>query len=92
MHTNTLMPSSTGQSCYCEQESQRTGTGGTRANAFAAAFLMPSSGIEWFLGLLEKGEPSRRYHTTYDVAGDQQIEALERPAPGSQEITYQDVA
>jgi len=63
-----------------------------RANAFAAAFLMPSSGIEWFLGLLEKGEPSRRYRTTYDVAGDQQIEAQERPAPGSQEITYQDVA
>ena len=53
---------------------------------------MPSSGIEWFLGLLEKGEPSRRYRTTYDVAGDQQIEAQERPAPGSQEITYQDVA
>ncbi len=63
-----------------------------RANAFAAAFLMPSAGIEWFLGLLEKGEPSRRYRTTYDVAGDQQMEAQERPAPGSQEISYQDVA
>lgn len=63
-----------------------------RANAFAAAFLMPAAGVEWFLALLEKGEPSRRHHTTYDVAGDRQIEALERPAPGSQEITYQDVA
>lgn len=63
-----------------------------RANAFAAAFLMPAAGIEWLLALLEKGEPSRRQHTTYDVAGDGQIEALERPAPGSQEITYQDVA
>jgi Zn-dependent peptidase ImmA (M78 family)/DNA-binding XRE family transcriptional regulator len=63
-----------------------------RANAFAAAFLMPTAGIEWFLGLLEKGEPSRRYRTTYDVAGDQQMEAQERPAPGSQNITFQDVA
>lgn len=63
-----------------------------RANAFAAAFLMPAAGIEWLLALLEKGEPSRRQHTTYDVAGDGGIEALERPAPGSQEITYQDVA
>ncbi len=63
-----------------------------RANAFAAAFLMPAPGIEWLLTLLEKGEPSRRQHTTYDVAGDRQIEALDRPAPGSQEITYQDVA
>lgn len=63
-----------------------------RANAFAAAFLMPAPGIDWLLGLLEKGEPSRRQHTTYDVAGDRQIEALDRPAPGSQEITYQDVA
>ena len=63
-----------------------------RANAFAAAFLMPSAGIEWFLGLLEKGEPSRRYRTTYDVAGDQQMEAQERQAPGSQEISYRDVA
>jgi Zn-dependent peptidase ImmA (M78 family)/transcriptional regulator with XRE-family HTH domain len=63
-----------------------------RANSFAAAFLMPSAGIEWFLGLLEKGEPSRRYRTTYDVAGDQQMEAQERQAPGSQEISYRDVA
>lgn len=63
-----------------------------RANAFAAAFLMPSEGVQWFLELLEKGGPSRRYRVTYDPAGDNATEAEERPSPRSQQITYQDVA
>ena len=62
-----------------------------RANAFAAAFLMPAEGVRWFLELLEKGGPSRRYRVTYTSAGDEPVEAEERPAPGSQQITYQDV-
>ncbi len=64
-----------------------------RANAFAAAFLMPADGVRWFLELLEKGGSSRRYRVTYTSAGneDEPAEAEERPVPGSQEITYQDV-
>ena len=64
-----------------------------RANAFAAAFLMPADGVRWFLDeVLEKGGPSRRYRVTYSSAGGAPDEAEERPAPGSQQITYHDVA
>ena len=64
-----------------------------RANAFAAAFLMPADGVRWFLeDVLDKGGPSRRYRVTYSSAGGEPAEAEERPAPGSQQITYQDVA
>lgn len=61
-----------------------------RANAFAAGFLMPREGVRWFLELLEKGGPSRRYRVTYTSA-DVPVDAEERPAPGSQHITFQDV-
>jgi Zn-dependent peptidase ImmA (M78 family)/DNA-binding XRE family transcriptional regulator len=63
-----------------------------RANAFAAAFLMPASGIEDQLRQLDKGRPSRQAQIVYDVAGDRQSEVEIRPRPGSQSITYQDVA
>lgn len=63
-----------------------------RANAFAAAFLMPVDGVRWFFDeVLEKGGPSRRYRVTFSSAGGEPSEAEERPAPGSQQITYQDV-
>jgi Zn-dependent peptidase ImmA (M78 family)/transcriptional regulator with XRE-family HTH domain len=62
-----------------------------RANAFAAAFLMPETGVRWFMEHLEKGGPSRRQRITYPSAGNEPVEAEERPAPGSQQITYQDV-
>ncbi|WP_165231944.1 helix-turn-helix domain-containing protein [Aquisphaera insulae] len=62
-----------------------------RANAFAAAFLMPETGVRWFMETLEKGGPSRRQRITYSSAGDEPVEAEERPAAGSQQITYQDV-
>src|SRR5205823_659690 len=42
--------------------------------------------------VLEKGGPSRRYRVTYSAAGGEPDEAEERPAPGSQQISYQDVA
>jgi Zn-dependent peptidase ImmA (M78 family)/transcriptional regulator with XRE-family HTH domain len=61
-----------------------------RANAFAAAFLMPREGVRWFLELLEKGGPSRRYRVTFTSA-DVPVDAEERPSPGTQEITFQDV-
>ena len=63
-----------------------------RANAFAAAFLMPSAGVIDLLKALHKGQPSRSEELVYDVANSKPFEAQTRPAPGSQVITYQDIA
>lgn len=63
-----------------------------RANAFAAAFLMPQAGVHWFLGLLDKGGASRRYLHVYDVAGDEDLDTERRAAPRSQRITFKDAA
>jgi Zn-dependent peptidase ImmA (M78 family) len=50
-----------------------------RANAFAAAFLMPESGIRSFVQAMGKGEPSRSVLQAYDgakaVAGQKRMEA-----------------
>lgn len=62
-----------------------------RANAFAAAFLMPAGGIEDQLRRLDKGQPSRKAQIVYDVANDAPSEAEIRPREGSQTITYLDV-
>lgn len=62
-----------------------------RANAFAAAFLMPKGGIEDQLKRLEKGRPSRQVQIVYDVAGDTPHETELRPRTGSQAIAWQDV-
>jgi Zn-dependent peptidase ImmA (M78 family) len=63
-----------------------------RANAFAAAFLMPPEGVADHLRQMDKGSPSRRSQTLFDVANDAMMEAELRTRPGSQAITYQDVA
>jgi Zn-dependent peptidase ImmA (M78 family)/DNA-binding XRE family transcriptional regulator len=63
-----------------------------RANAFAAAFLMPADGIAEQLHRLRKGNPSRQHQVVFNPATDGKIEAEIRPRPGSQSITYQDVA
>lgn len=63
-----------------------------RANAFAAALLMPSEGVTEFIRALDKGLPSRHEHTIFDVATEGRIETQTRPIPGSQAITYQDAA
>lgn len=63
-----------------------------RANAFAAAFLMPAEGVADHLRQMDKGSPSRRSQTFFDVANDEMMEAELRTRPGSQAITYQDVA
>lgn len=63
-----------------------------RANAFAAAFLMPEDGIEEALEAIGKGRGSRQEAVVYDVANDASIDAQSRSTPGSQMITYQDVA
>jgi Zn-dependent peptidase ImmA (M78 family) len=63
-----------------------------RANAFAAAFLLPRLGIEEGLAGLNKGCPSRRTHVVFAVATGNATRAETRPAPGSQTVTFQDVA
>jgi len=62
-----------------------------RANAFAASFLLPRSGIEDQLRQLDKGRPSRQAQIVYDVARDASSETEVRPPAGSQTITWQDV-
>ncbi|ABA05217.1 transcriptional regulator, XRE family [Nitrobacter winogradskyi Nb-255] len=63
-----------------------------RANAFAAAFLMPPDGVADALRQLDKGQPSRLTQIIFDVAGNTGLEAEIRARPGSQAITYQDAA
>ena len=63
-----------------------------RANAFAAAFLMPRGGFRDFLRNLDKGLPSRLDHAIFDAASGGHIEAAQRPPARSQRITYKDNA
>ena len=63
-----------------------------RANAFAAAFLMPRNGVSEVLRSLDKGLPSRHEQTIFDAATGEHIETEFRPASGSQRITYKDAA
>ena len=61
-----------------------------RADAFAAAFLQPASGVADTVRRLGKGQPSRREHWAFDAATEQSVRAEERSTPGSQEMTYLD--
>lgn len=63
-----------------------------RANAFAAAFLMPRDGVYEVLRSLDKGLPSRQEQTIFDAASGGHIEAEFRSPPRSQRITHKDVA
>ena len=63
-----------------------------RANAFAAAFLMPRGGIRASLRNLDKGLPSRQDHAIFDAASGGHIEAAQRAPARSQRITYKDNA
>lgn len=63
-----------------------------RANAFAAAFLMPRGGVAEMLVALDKGQPSRVDESVFDAATGGHFDAQLRPAPRSQRITYQDAA
>ncbi len=59
-----------------------------RANAFAAAFLMPQDGVEEFLARLAKGLASRSRAEVYD--GEDAVSATSRPEAGSQSIQFHD--
>lgn len=63
-----------------------------RANAFAAAFLLPKAGLEEELRQLGKGQPARTDQVVFDVATGASVQGQVRPAPRSQIIGFQDVA
>jgi hypothetical protein len=63
-----------------------------RAHAFAAAFLLPAAGVEEAVRALGKGGASRNVQWVFDGATDRPVRAEQRSAPGSQTITYLDVA
>lgn len=60
-----------------------------RANAFAAALLMPSDGVRHFVEAQGKGKPSRGSAQLFDEEGVVQVEG--RAEPGSQDIQIYDV-
>jgi IrrE N-terminal-like domain len=61
-----------------------------RANAFAAAFLMPESGVRTFVRRLGKGEQSRSQLRAYDET--QVVEGQRRQEAHSQDVQIYDVA
>lgn len=66
-----------------------------RANAFAAAFLLPAAGVRRFLAGRGKGVHSRMETVVYDPgleSQDEPVRATHRPSPGSQKVGYQDVS
>jgi transcriptional regulator with XRE-family HTH domain len=66
-----------------------------RANAFAAAFLMPESGVHAFLTQHKKGFGSREAIPVYDLATESQgmtVHATRRSSPGARQISYQLIA
>ena len=63
-----------------------------RANAFAAAFLIPEDGVREFMCGLSKGRGSRREETAVDSVTEQVIRGEMRAPPRSQRVTYTDVA
>ena len=62
-----------------------------RANAFAAAFLMPSDGVYEALRGLDKGLPGRRQQTVFDVASGGHMDTQFRSPARSQRINYKDI-
>ena len=63
-----------------------------RANAFAAAVLMPRNGVYEALRRLDKGLPSRQEQTIFDVASGGRIDAEFRSPARSQRVNYKDIA
>ena len=63
-----------------------------RANAFAAAFLMPEEGVRDFLHSLGKGRSARREEAAMDAVTGEGIQGVLRSPARSQNITYVDVA
>ncbi|MCC7392713.1 ImmA/IrrE family metallo-endopeptidase [Candidatus Sumerlaeota bacterium] len=62
-----------------------------RANAFAAAFLMPEEGVREFLATLDKDRGARDVGVVFNVAGDAALDFGSRPK-SALPITPQDAA
>lgn len=62
-----------------------------RANAFAAAFLMPEEGVRDFLHNLGKGRGTRREEAAVDAVTEEGIQGQLRSPARSQRVTYADV-
>jgi len=63
-----------------------------RANAFAAAFLMPEEGVRDLLKTLHKGAPTREEKIIYNPTSEEKTKVSMRSNSKSQQITYQDIA
>lgn len=63
-----------------------------RADAFAGALLLPASGVVDTVRGLGKGQPSRQVQWVFDATTERSVRAEERSTPGSQTMTYVDVA
>lgn len=63
-----------------------------RANAFAAAFLMPRNGVREVLQQLDKESRGRPGNLIYDAASDGSVEVEFRSSSNFQRVTYKDVA
>ena len=63
-----------------------------RANAFAAAFLMPAEGVRDFMCNLGKGRGTRREEAAVDAVTEEGIQGQLRSPARSQKVTYADVA
>jgi transcriptional regulator with XRE-family HTH domain len=63
-----------------------------RAAAFAAAFLLPAAGVVETVRGLNKGQASRQVQWVFDARTERSVRTEERSSPGSQVITYLDVA
>ncbi len=75
------------------QTSNRKDTREQRANAFAAAFLMPADGVREVLYSMGKGHASRREEAAPDALSDEDgIRGELRAPPRSQTVTVADAA
>jgi Zn-dependent peptidase ImmA (M78 family)/transcriptional regulator with XRE-family HTH domain len=82
-------------SATVSREANRRSLSEVRANAFAAAFLLPRTGVWSFLNSRFKAGPSLVEQTVYDPSSEQdaeEVKASRRAAPRSQVLTFEDIA
>jgi Zn-dependent peptidase ImmA (M78 family)/transcriptional regulator with XRE-family HTH domain len=63
-----------------------------RADVFAGALLMPPAAAADAVRAMGKGQASRKVQWAFDAAAERPIRAEERSVPGSQVVTFVDVA
>lgn len=76
-------------------EQNRSDLSEVRANAFAASFLIPATGVHAFLKSRSKAGPSVVEQLVYDPTSEsdgEEVRGQRRESPHSQDLTYEDVA